>query len=236
MLGSHCRAIRYERHDLPFVADRGTSLKCPVWIRYDASPYVLVRFGALGCDMVTIGQFQVTRSVTIWCPVQIRSYTIWNELARADTSGYLPIRSSRTDAFCCDRIRFWPRWVSRVMTIRATIGPRRIYIQPDWLCTSLFHWRSWQIVANHSTSQHSVVFVLSKNDPDRHDLEARLDAMCRALLRSNTVWCDDHDWQLIVLIVEDFLTVKNFPTINTIATTDLKIWYDLIGSPRLLHD
>ena len=48
MLGSHCRAIRYECHDWPFVADRETSLKCQVWIRGDASRYVLVRFDALG--------------------------------------------------------------------------------------------------------------------------------------------------------------------------------------------
>ena len=67
MLGSNCRAIRYERHNWLFVADRGTSLKCQVWIRGDASRYVLVRFG---CDMITIGQFQVTRY-----PVLIRLYT-----------------------------------------------------------------------------------------------------------------------------------------------------------------
>ncbi len=70
----------------------------------------------------------------------------------------------------------------------------------------------------------SVVFVLSKIDPDHHDLEARLDAICHALLRCNTIWYDDPDWQLIVLIVEKFWTVQKFSTINTIATTDLKIW------------
>ena len=65
MLGSHCRAIRYERHVWPFVADRGISLKFQVWIRGDASRYVLIRFVALGCDMVTICQFHVSRSVTV---------------------------------------------------------------------------------------------------------------------------------------------------------------------------
>ena len=38
------------------------------------------------------------------------------------------------------------------------------------------------------------------------------------------IWCDDHDWQVIVLIVEFFWTVQNYSTINKIATTDLKIW------------
>ena len=64
------------------------------------------------------------------------------------------------------------------------------------------------------------MLVLSKVDPDHHDLEARLDAICRTLLGSDA----DHDWQLIVMIVEFFWTVQNYSTINKIATTDLKIW------------
>ncbi|KAG1664823.1 Aquaporin-10 [Nymphon striatum] len=57
MRGSHCRAIRYERYeryDWPFVADRGISLKFQVWIRGDASRYVLIRFVALGCDLIRL--------------------------------------------------------------------------------------------------------------------------------------------------------------------------------------
>jgi hypothetical protein len=95
MLGSHCRAIRYERHNWPFVADRGTSLTFKVWIPGDASRYVLIRFAALWWDMVTIGQLQVTWTVTIWSPVPIRSHnwvsiiTIWDDRLRANTLRYV---------------------------------------------------------------------------------------------------------------------------------------------------
>ena len=37
--------------------------------------------------------------------------------------------------------------------------------------------RSEQFMADRSTSQQSVSFVLSKTDPEHHDLEARSDAM-----------------------------------------------------------
>ena len=53
--------------------------------------------------------------------------------------------------------------------------------------------KAWHIVGDRNTSQQNVVFVLSKIDPDHHDLEARLDAMCHALLRYNTIWYDDPD-------------------------------------------
>ena len=62
-------------------------------------------------------------------------------------------------------------------------------------------------MGDRNKSQQSLVFVLSKMDPDHHDLEARLDAICRALLWCNTIWYNDPDWQLIVLIVYFF---KNF--------------------------
>ena len=53
--------------------------------------------------------------------------------------------------------------------------------------------KSWQIMGDRNTSQQNVVFVLSKIDPDHHDLEARLDSICHALLRCNTIWYDDPD-------------------------------------------
>lgn len=53
--------------------------------------------------------------------------------------------------------------------------------------------KSWQIVGDRNTSQQNLVFFLSKIDPDHHDLQARLDAICRALLRCNTIWYDDPD-------------------------------------------
>ena len=81
--------------------------------------------------------------------------------------------------------------------------------------------KSWQIVGDRNRSQQNVVFVLSKIDPDHHDLEARLDAICYDAIRSDTMISI---WQLIVLIVEKFWTVQKVSTINTIATTDLKIW------------
>ena len=51
MLHSHLSAIRYERRDGPFAADRGTLLVFQVKIRGVESPYVLVRFVPLGCDV-----------------------------------------------------------------------------------------------------------------------------------------------------------------------------------------
>ena len=71
MLRSHLSAIRYERRDGPFAADRGTLLVFQVKIRGVESPYVLVRFVPLGC----MCQYPVTRSVTKESPVQIRSRT-----------------------------------------------------------------------------------------------------------------------------------------------------------------
>ena len=63
MLGSHCRAIRYERHDWPIVADRGTFVKFHVWIRCATSRYVPIRFVAIGCDLVTMCHVQVPQSL-----------------------------------------------------------------------------------------------------------------------------------------------------------------------------
>ena len=60
MLGSHYLAIRHERYDSSFVADRGTFQKCQVWIRCDTSRCVLIRFAMLGIDLITICQFQVS--------------------------------------------------------------------------------------------------------------------------------------------------------------------------------
>ena len=76
MLVSNCRAIRYERLDLLFVADCGTSLKFPVWKRGDASRYVLIRFVALGCVMATICRFQVLRSVTGWSLICLSTFAL----------------------------------------------------------------------------------------------------------------------------------------------------------------
>ena len=51
MLRSHLCAIRYESRDGPFAADRGTLLVFQVKIRSVASPYVLVRFVQIACDL-----------------------------------------------------------------------------------------------------------------------------------------------------------------------------------------
>ena len=75
MRRSHCRVIRHECHDCHFVADRGISLKSKVLIQSGAGRYVLIRFVALGCNMITIAQFLMTRSATIWSLLQIRSDT-----------------------------------------------------------------------------------------------------------------------------------------------------------------
>ena len=68
----HCRAIHYDCHDCPFVADHGISLKFWVLIQRDAGRYVLIRFIALGYDMITIAQFLMTRSGTSFRYDQIR--------------------------------------------------------------------------------------------------------------------------------------------------------------------
>ena len=75
MLRSHCRAIRCECHNWPFVADRGRiSLKFQAWIRSDASRYVLIWFAAHGCDHG-------------W---SISGDTIWNDLiSRSDRITYV---------------------------------------------------------------------------------------------------------------------------------------------------
>ena len=59
MLHSHCRAICYDRHDWPFVADRGISLAFQVWLRCDGSQYVLIRFVPLKCDQFTFVNFTI---------------------------------------------------------------------------------------------------------------------------------------------------------------------------------
>ena len=72
MLRSHLSAIRYERRDGP--ADRGTLLVFQVKIRGVESPYVLVRFVPLGCD------------VSIFCdPIS------YERVARSDNITYVRI-------------------------------------------------------------------------------------------------------------------------------------------------
>ncbi len=207
MLGSHCRAIRYERHDWPFVADRGTSLKCQVWmrrwcesIRSDTICCAWMRYGhdwSISGD--TICHDLVSRSNTItYVPIGLSRSSprlgldltrssrsgspIWDDLVRADTFGYVPIRSTRTDALCCDRIRLWSRCPSRSrsrgITIWATIGPRRVYIQPDWPWTSLFlellhrvntttdnHW--WWQELRMMTTWHLQYYCMLTLSPER---------------------------------------------------------------------
>ena len=126
MLGSHCRAICYERHDWPFVADRRIFLNRPKFY-----------------------------------------YTI-----------------------------------STIATIDR--GP--------------------QIVTDRGRLQHiptepgvGLVQGWSRSPRFRSTIRCDLSHFVR-------IWCDDHDWQLIVMIVEFFWTVQNYSTINKIATTDLKIW------------
>ena len=51
MLCSHLSAIRYERRDVPLAADRGILLVFQVQIRGVESPYVLIRFVPLGCEV-----------------------------------------------------------------------------------------------------------------------------------------------------------------------------------------
>ena len=173
MLGSHCRAIRYERHDWPFVADRGIFVSFSEMSRLDTSWCESIRSGTIWCAWMryshdwsisgdTICHDLVSRSDTIrYVPIGLSRLSprlgpdltrssrsgspIWDDLVRADTFGYVPIRSSRTDALCCDRIRLWSRCLSRlgsrVITISATIGPRRVYLQTmdfvtPWVCAS----------------------------------------------------------------------------------------------------
>ena len=66
MLRSHLSAICYERRDGPFAAYRGTLLVFLVKIQGVESPYVLVRFVPLGCDVSIscdpINYERVTRS------------------------------------------------------------------------------------------------------------------------------------------------------------------------------
>ena len=127
-------------------------------MRVDMFWYDLLRSYAIH----TICQFQVSRSVKVWSPVHIRSHTFpsrivaiestsgsrsdtiitigFPESGRSDTCKYVPICSSRTDVIRYYSIRLWSRsfsrsW-SRVIKIWATTGPRRVYIQLDWLWTS----------------------------------------------------------------------------------------------------
>ena len=55
------------------------------------------------------------------------------------------------------------------------------------MTVSKVHHRSYQIVPDCSTSQQSMGFALSKADPDQHDLEVHLDALCGVLLWCNTI-------------------------------------------------
>ena len=126
MLRSHCRTIRCDRHDWPFVADRGISLRFHVRIRGDGSRYVLIRVVAIGCDLlisrVTICHGLILRSDTItYVPIGLfrlsprlgldltrssRSGSPnWDDLVRADTFRYVyqePLRSI-TIGYGCSR-------------------------------------------------------------------------------------------------------------------------------------
>ena len=53
-------------------------------MRSDAGRYVLIRFVALGCDMITIGQLLVIRSAMIWSLVQIHVRSQTFEQERSD--------------------------------------------------------------------------------------------------------------------------------------------------------
>ena len=123
MLGSHCRAICYERHDWPFVADRRNFLNRPKFYYDQHDCHDWQR--ATDC------------------------YRSWEIAAHPNRVGL---------------VQGWSRSPRFISTIRCDLS-------------------------------HFV-----------------------------RIWCDDHDWQLIVLIVEIFWTVQNYSTINKIATTDLKIW------------
>ena len=78
----------------------------------------------------------ISRSDTItYVPIGLSWSRPWlgldhHDLGRSATCRYVTIRSSRTDALCCDWIRLWTRCLSRsrsrVITIWATIGPRRV--------------------------------------------------------------------------------------------------------------
>lgn len=48
-------------------------------------------------------------------------------------------------------------------------------------------------------------------------------ALINDAMRSDTMITNDYDWKLILLIVENFLTVERVSKINTIAATNLKI-------------
>ena len=135
MRRSHLSAIRYERRNWPIASDLGTYLEFHVWIRYDTSHCVLIRFVPFGCDVDTTGQFLVIRSglqdsydhirsdgiVTIEFAIPLRSDTIItisiNDLLRTGTCRCVPIRASRTDALCCNKLRLlkgsFERWWSR---------------------------------------------------------------------------------------------------------------------------
>ena len=71
MMRSHLSAIRYERRDGPFAADRGTLL-------YFKLRYEVLRVHTFWYDLFRLDamcQYLVTRSVTKESPIQIRSRT-----------------------------------------------------------------------------------------------------------------------------------------------------------------
>ena len=130
MLGSHCRAIRYERHDWLFVAGRGIFSEIS---GLDTRWCESIRSNTICC-----ARMRSTRFVNFRCHDQSRSDLPFRYAQI--TCEYVQIRSSRTDALRYDSIRLWSRcfsrsW-SRVITIRATTAPRREYIQPNRPWTS----------------------------------------------------------------------------------------------------
>ena len=115
MLRSLCRAIRYEHHDWPLMADRGICLKFQARIRSHGIRYVLIRFSVLVCDSITIYQFQNTRSGLLFRHDHINGSIPSTMVSRSDAIITIEASDSvrsctgiytfRTDALCCDRIR-----------------------------------------------------------------------------------------------------------------------------------
>ena len=125
---------------------------------------------------------------------------------------------SHCRAICYER-HDWPFVADRRNFLN---GPKKIYDQHDchdWQRATDCY-RSWEIASlQHIPTEPGVGLVQGWSRSPRFRSTIRCD-----LSHFVRIWCDDHDWQLIVLIVENFWTVQNYSMINKIATTDLKIW------------
>lgn len=120
------------------------------------------------------------------------------------------------------------RW--KVITIWAMIEPRRIYFYISTGHTDILQQNAGQHACLSPPKLIQIITIWG----------TRLNMSCCALgnlaMRSDTMITNDYDWNVIILIVADFLTVETFSTIITIATTDLKICWDLTRFIRLLYD